>query len=120
MGTSKTGYTWETLEKIIEFLVRKDILQDEPDREGLLRVCIRVDPAPETMTRGELKKRVRRGWLLKIEDWADNCIYTDHHGEFVDFDEDGQSSQDQVAAITHARPHDGAPWTRIVDEKEGE
>jgi len=124
---SKTGWTWESPERVLEFLVRHDVLQDEPDREGLPRVTVRVDECPETMTRAELKEKMKSGWQVRDYNHtsvSQVCDASDEHGEAwsVCWDCDGIPALIGIRLrdITHARPHDEVEWIRIAASAAGD
>ena len=77
------------------------------------RVCVRVDECPETMMRAELREKWNKHWLFRFQsggktrecriEFIPSGEFLWHGGRLLD------------SCITHARPHDEAPWTTVED-----
>lgn len=102
MGTSKTGWT-DMGDRWDKFLSQESLRRDGTHR----RVCISVHECPETMTRAELREKMKAGWQRRHSDGAERFIA---YPEVLEIQQDWWWND-----ITHARPHDQAPWTKIVD-----
>ena len=111
---SKTGWTLWANEQVINPLVRKWASQ------GNHRICVRVDDAPESLTRAELAKVIKPEWevvaglvggivcrtfdgsgsLCVALNWLDGTVSVAYR---------------TFAVITVARPHGEAEWIKITD-----
>jgi len=121
---SKTGWT--------SFMLPESIYAELHDKTfacnaNCRRVTVRVDECPETMTRAELKEKMKSGWQVRDYNHtsvSQVCDASDEHGEAwsVCWDCDGIPALIGIRLrdITHARPHDEVEWIRIAASAAGD
>lgn len=129
MGTSKTGWMCHKEVPFEGILVCE--VDDAPSRcehtRNCRRVTVRVDETPKQMTREELGEKIRPGWRVAIADGR-TPLSAMSGWVFISLPEGEKTrgSKQQVCfvgfaheitwnRVTHARPHDEAPWIEIVD-----
>jgi len=103
---SKTGWTHFKNNQLMD-------LFRAPCCKKSRRITVRIDPAPEQMTRAELQRDIKAGWWVlmgSLETLVTERSLTANVNWFR-----GAAQPYPFGLVTSARPHDEAEWIKVTD-----